>query len=115
MAAITEVVVTGVNTPVTATRTILSAADTLVYSSGANQRLVLWNETASPVVVTIDGSGGTTVSPAGLGQAISVAAGIAITVGADASVVVQLDKISAYCQGTVAVTGGVGVTAMLWR
>lgn len=115
MAVITEVTVTGVNTPVTATRTILSAADTLVYSSGANQKLVLFNTTASPVVVTVDGSAGTTIAPTGMGQDVSVAAGIAITVGSSATVVVSLDKISAYCQGTVAVTGGVGVTAHLYR
>ena len=115
MAAISEVIVTGINTPVTATRTVLGASDTLTYASGANQKLVLFNTTASPITLNIDGAGGTTVSPAGLGQAISVAAGLDVVVGASATVVVSLDKISCYLQGAVTCTGGTGLTAHLYR
>lgn len=115
MAAIAEVIVTGVNTPVTATRTVLGASDTLTYSSGANQKLVLFNTTASPITLNIDGSGGTTISPPGMGQAISIAAGIDIVVGASATVVVSLDKISVYCQGVVTLTNGTGLIGHLYR
>lgn len=114
MAAITQVQVTGVNTPVTATRTVMSASDTLTYSSGTGQKLVLFNTTASPIVLTITGSTATTVSPAGLGGTVSVASGFAVTVGASATVVVQLDAISAYLQGNITATGGVGLTAHLY-
>lgn len=97
------------NGPVTIARTVLSASDTLVYVQGST--LELFNTTASPVVVTIDGSGSTTISPVGYGGTIDVSAGKAITVPASSTVYVNLDSISAFLAGTVAVTGGVGVTA----
>jgi hypothetical protein len=97
------------NGPITVTRTVLSASDTLVYTPGAV--LELFNTTASPVVVTIDGSGATTISPTGYGGTVDISAGKAITVGASSTVYVQLDSIAAFLAGTVAVTGGVGVTA----
>ncbi len=99
------------NGPVTITRTVLSASDTLTYSPGAV--LELYNTTASPVVVTIDGSGATTISPTGYGGTVDISAGKAITVPASSTVYVQLDSIAAFLQGTIAVTGGVGVTAHL--
>lgn len=113
MSAITQVTVTGVSGPVTATRTVLGASDTLTYSAG--QTLVLYNTTASPVVVTATGAGATTISPAGYGGTISVAAGKAITVPASSTVVVDLDTISAYLVGAVTLTGGTGVTAHLYN
>jgi hypothetical protein len=95
--------------PTTITRTVLSASDTLVYTPGA--MLELFNTTASPVTVTIDGSGSTTISPSGFGGTVDVSAGKAIVVPASSTVYVNLDSIAAFLQGTVAVTGGVGVTA----
>ncbi len=115
MAAIVESIVTGVNTPVTATRTVLGASDTLGYVSGANQKLVLWNTTASPITLNIDGAGGTTVSPAGMGQAISIAAGVDVIVPASSTVVVSCDKFSVYMQGVVTCSGGTGLTAHFYR
>jgi hypothetical protein len=97
------------NGATTITRTVLSAADTLVYTPGA--MLELFNTTASPVTVTIDGSGSTTISPTGFGGTVDVSAGKAIVVGASSTVYVNLDSIAAFLSGTVAVTGGVGVTA----
>ncbi len=112
MAVVTQVAFNkATNGATTLTRTVLSAADTLVYTPGAT--LVLFNTTASPVVVTIDGSTSTTISPTGFGGTVDVSAGKAITVGADATVGVNLDSIAAFLSGTVAVTGGVGVTAHL--
>lgn len=105
---------TNVAGPFTPTNTVLSAADTLVYSSG--QTLIMYNVTASPVVVTIDGSAGTTVVvPNTGGTTLSVASGLAITVPANGFKVVSLDKVTAFLQGTVAVTGGVGVEAILLK
>ncbi len=98
--------------PFTPTKTVLGASDVITYVSGNNQQLVLYNITASPVVCTIDGSSGTTVAVPGCGAAtLSVASGIAVTVPADGFQVVRLDTISAYCAGTVAITGGTGVIA----
>lgn len=114
MAVITQTDFRGSTGPVTITRTVLSASDTLVWNGdGTRQILDLFNTTASPVVVTIDGSGSTTISPPGYGGTIDVSAGKAITVPASSTVYVELGKISAFLQGTVAVTGGVGVTAHL--
>lgn len=109
---------TTVNTsaPYNATRTTLSASDTMVYV-GNGQELHLYNITDSAVTVTLTGSAATTISPVGFGGTISVAAGKAIIVPAGAATtghtVVPLDSISAFLAGTITVTGGVGVTAML--
>lgn len=111
MAAITPTTVNS-NAPFQATRTTLSASDTLVYS-GNGQELHLHNTTASPVVVTLTGSSATTIAPAGYGGTISVASGKAITVPASGNMVVYLDSIAAYLAGNITVTGGVGVTATL--
>lgn len=92
--------------------TALTGADTLVYKPAVNQVLYLYNTTASPVTITIDGDGGTTVSPPGLGGTVDVSAGYAIAVAAGTVQAVQLRSISSFLQGTVAVTGGVaGCTA----
>ena len=107
----TSLAVLGAFTP---TKTVLGASDVITFNSGANQILVMYNITASPVVVTIDGSTGTTVSVPGAGaDTYSVAAGLAVTVPADGFKVVRLDTVSAYCQGTVALTGGTGVIACI--
>ncbi len=100
----------------TIARTVLTASDTLVWNGdGTRQILELYNTTASPVVVTIDGAGSTTISPVGFGGTVDVSGGKAITVPASSTVAVELGKISAFLQGSpIAVTGGVGVTAHLY-
>lgn len=92
--------------------TALTGADTLNYRRAVNQVLYLYNTTASPVTVTIDGAAGTTVSPPGLGGTVDVSPGYPIAVAAGTVQAVQLRSISAFLQGVVNVTGGVaGVTA----
>lgn len=113
MAAITQTVV-GNPVPTTLTKTVLTAADTITYSSGTKQKLVLFNTTASPVVVTIDGAGSTTIAPAGFGGTVDVSAGKDIAVPASGVSLVELDKMSAFLGGAIAVTGGVGVEAVLF-
>lgn len=93
-----------------ATETVMSASDTITFTPSVRQLLTLRNTTASPVVVTIDGADGTTVAVAGLGN-VSVAAGLAVTVPASTSVAIVLSTISAYLQGSVVLSGGVGVSA----
>jgi hypothetical protein len=115
MAAITQTnATTDSNVPVTLSRLALSASDTLTYIPGARQMLVLYNTTASLVTATIVGSGATTISPAGYGGTISVAAGKAIAVPANGTVLVDLDDISAYLIGSITITGGTGLTAHLF-
>lgn len=86
-----------------------TSGDTLVWSQGSNQELVLFNTSVSAVVVTLDGSAGTTIPVVGAGDTtLSVAAGYAITVPASGTSVVMLDKIPAFLQGTVAITAATG-------
>jgi len=112
MATIAQTKVKGAGAAVTVAVTTLTASDTLTYVAGSGQVLNLFNTTASPVVITVDGSLGTTVSVKGYGS-VSVAAGKELTVAANGTLAVELDAISAFLVGTVAVTGGVGVTASL--
>ncbi len=114
MAAITQDTVTGVNGPVNLTRSTLGASDTLTYSSGAGQKLFLYNTTASPIVATLTGASATTISPAGLGGTVSVASGKAITVPASGSTVVNLDTVSAYLLGNITLTGSTGLVGHLF-
>lgn len=94
--------------------TALTGTDSLVYKPSVNQVLYVFNTSASPVTVTIDGDGGTTVSPPGLGGTVDVSAGYAIAVAAGTVQAVQLRTISSFLQGVVAVTGGVaGVVAWI--
>ena len=81
---------------------VLGTPDILVYATGANQELMLFNSDTVSRTVTIDGTGGTTVSVPGAGTlTASVAAGIPLTIAAGAFAVVRLDTIPAYCAGTV--------------
>lgn len=94
--------------------TALTGADTLVYLSGKLQTLYLYNTTGASVTVTIDGDGGTTVTPPGLGNTIDVTGGYAIAIAAGTVQAVALSSIRAYLSGVVNVTGGVaGVTAWI--
>ena len=112
MAVITSVL-GSTQAPITLGMVTLTASDTLTYKPLGNQKLFIYNTTASPVVVTIDGNGGTTLPVSGIGGTVDVSAGKAITVPANDGVYVVLKVIDAYLQGTVAVTGGVGLKAKI--
>jgi hypothetical protein len=95
------------------TRTTMTASDTLTYNAGRNAMLVLDNTTAGALTVVLDGSGGTTVPVAGVGS-VDVSAGYSTgSIAAGACVAIPLDSISAYLQGVIAITGGVGIKASL--
>ena len=101
--------VVGVFTPA---KTTLSASDVLVYDRTKDQELILYNTTASLVTVTIDGADGVSVDiPNTGGQTFNITAGLAVPVAANSFVIIRLPQITAYLQGVVAVTGGVGVVA----
>lgn len=117
MAAITQT--TGVVTsygPINLTRTALSASDTLTWVQGSHQILSLYNTTASGVTINIKGTAPTSVSPDGLGAAVSTTAGFNVTVPASGWTYLDLDDIWAYLTGTGTVTllTGTGVTAALY-
>lgn len=97
----------------TVTETTLTGTDVLVYAPGTGQRLTLRNPTGGAINITIDGAGSTAITPQGYGKTLDVSAGYVIAVPAGAMKCVNLDKISAFLQGAVAVTGTVGVVASL--
>lgn len=97
----------------TVTSTTMTASDTLTYVSGNGQELEVTNPTGSPIVLTIAGSGATTITPAGYGGSISVAAGKTFTIAANSTQRLPLDAHSAFLVGTIALTGGTGLVASL--
>lgn len=117
MAVITQTL--GVSTsaaPINPTRTTLTASDTLTYVVGAGQYLSLDNTTASPVVVTLTGSAPSASIPVPRLGNVSATGGKAVTVPASGETVIRLDSIGAYLDGsgTVTVTGGTGLVAILY-
>lgn len=106
MATIAQTSLRG-NGPVTVTTTAGSGTtDTLVYAPNTMQILEIRNTTAGSINVTIDGSGATTISPQGYGGTVDISTGKQFSVGANATVIVNLDSISAFLQGNIAVSGG---------
>lgn len=94
----------------TATNILLGlSGDTLTYTAGTEQLLVLYNAHATdPAIVTIDGASSTTVAVPGAGATTaSVSAGYAISLAAGVSKAVRLDTISAYLSGTVSIVSDV--------
>lgn len=92
---------------------IATSGDTLVYSPNAGQELLMYNSSASDVVVTIDGANGTTVPIVGAGNlTASVAAGLAVTVTANSFSAVRLDTIPLFLQGAVSITAATGAVVM---
>lgn len=92
------------NGAATVTTTASTASDTLVYNQGSFQMLQIRNTTAGSLDVTIDGSGATTLTVPGYGGTLNISTGKTISVGANATVNVPLDSISAFLQGTIAIT-----------
>lgn len=95
------------------TETTLTASDTLVYVSSGRQVLILKNGTAGALTVNIDGDGASTVNVGGVGS-IDISSGFSTgAIAAGAVRAIQLDGIKAYLAGTIAITGGAGITATL--
>lgn len=96
------------------TQTTLNGTDSLVYNASARPVLVLRNPTAGALSPVIDGNGGTTVQVAGVGS-VDVSGGYAVgSIAATTGIVaIPLDSISAYLQGTIAITSGTGLVATL--
>lgn len=97
----------------TLTSTTLGASDTFTYNPGKNPILVLDNVTGGALTPNLDGSSGTTVPVKGVGD-VSVASGYTVpSIAAGARVAIALNTISAYLNGTIALTGGTGIKAQL--
>ena len=97
----------------TVTRTTLSASDTFVYESSSRPVLILDNVTGGGLTVNIDGDGASAVSVAGVGS-VDISGGYSTaTIAAGTTLAIDLRKISAYLSGTITVTGGTGIEAML--
>lgn len=92
---------------------LATSGDTLVYTADQGQELWLYNESASSVDVTIDGSTATTVTVPGTGGAtLSVASGLVVAVPAHSYKVVMLDSVKAYLTGTVSIVAATGAVVM---
>lgn len=98
---------------VTITETTLTASDTFTYKSGINQTLILRNDTAGALTPVIDGDGASTVSIAGAGS-FDISGGYSVgSIGVGVAVTIKTDTIASYLRGTIAITGGTGLTAQL--
>lgn len=117
MAAILQSTVKDAGVPVNLTRLAMSASDTLTYNQGNGQVLVLYNTTASAVTVALAGNAmPATLQVPGIGGTMSLTGGKSVTVPASGSTVVDLDDIYQYLQGgTVTITNGTGLVAMLYN
>jgi hypothetical protein len=97
----------------TVTETTLTSSDTFTYVPNGQQVLILRNGTAGALTVTIDGAGATTVNVGGVG-AVDISGGFSTgSIGAGAVRAIPLDSIKEYLKGTIAVTGGTGISASL--
>ncbi len=95
----------------TVTETTLNGSDSFVYSAG--DRLILRNPTAGAISPVIDGDGSTTVEVPTIGS-VNLASGYVVgSIAAGAMVTIDLDTISGYLQGTIAITSGTGLVGSI--
>ena len=94
-------------------QTTLNGTDSLTYERG--DILMLRNPTGSAITPTIDGDGGTTWPAPGIGT-ITVSGGVSlVAIAAGAGIVVRMDTINSFLQGTIAITSGSGLVGTLLR
>mgnify|MGYP003630882557 CR=1 FL=1 len=95
--------------------TTLTSSDTFTYNRVWGQLLILRNPTAGALTPVIDGDESTTAKAPGA-PSFDVSSGYSVgSIAAGAVVSIDLDSISAYLSGTIAVTGGTGLIASLLR
>jgi len=95
------------------TETTLGASDTFELKKNANQRLILRNDTVGALTPLIDGDGSTSVGVEGIGS-IDVSGGFSVgEMAADEVVSINTDSIREYLKGTIEITGGTGIVAIL--
>lgn len=113
MATIVATITSGTGR-VSLTETILTGTlDTFTYKAGVRQRLTLRNDTAGALTPVIDGSGATTVNIDGAGS-FDISGGFSVgSIAAGGVVSINTESISKYLAGTIAITGGTGLVAIL--
>ena len=93
--------------------TTLGASDTFLYKQNARQRLVFTNDTAGALTPVIDGDGSSSENISGIGS-VDTSGGFAVgSIGVGDSVSINTDSINAFLKGTIEITGGTGLTAVL--
>ena len=98
---------------VVASQTTLNGTDSFIYVPGVTKYLVMRNPTGGSISPVIDGDGATTEYLVGVGH-VNIAGGFAVgPIAAGAAVVIDLDAIRAYLKGTIAITSGTGLVAIL--
>jgi len=98
---------------VTVTMTTLTASDDFVYNAGRRAVLILNNVTRGTLTPVIDGDGASSVGVAGVGP-VDISGGYNVpSIAAGTIAAIQLDSIREYLAGTIAITGGTGIEAML--
>jgi len=103
----------GANGVTTVTETTLNGTDSFVLTAGRSKYLILRNPTGGAISPTIDGDGATSEYVPGLGT-VTTSGGYAVgSIAAGAVKTVSLDSIAAYLKGTIAITGGTGLVAVL--
>lgn len=102
-----------VNGAATVAATTLTSSDTFTYTESRKPVLVLRNGTAGALTVTIDGAGATSVAVPGAGTKDLSAGYSTGSIAAGAMVAIPLNAIKYYLSGTIAVTGGTGISASL--
>lgn len=115
MATIAQTLMTGTGQR-TVTETTLTSSDTFAFVEGSGQVLILKNGTGGALTPNIAGNGASAAYPvAGVGT-ISLTSGYAVgSIGAGVSKAIPLDTIKEYLRGTIALTGGTGITASILR
>ena len=115
MATIVQTAPSSVTLYKTLTETTLTGtADTLTYTKGSGQILILRNPTGSAITGAkiVGSSSGSWPSPGSTPQDLS--GGFVLgSIAAGTSRMVRLDDIFGYLQGTVSITGGTGLAASL--
>lgn len=96
-----------------ATVTTIGASDTFNYTAGTGQILILRNPTGGTLTPVIDGGFGTIYPIEGIGGR-SVSGGLpSLSITAGQVKIVPLDTVKAYLQGTITITSGTGLQAIL--
>ena len=96
-----------------ATVTTIGSSDTFNYTTGTGQLLILRNPTGGTITPVIDGGFGTIYPVEGLGGR-SVSGGLpSLSTTAGTTKIIPLDTVKAYLQGTITITSGSGLQAIL--
>lgn len=98
----------------TVTARTLTANDTLTFKNAPQQRMVLVNASGSSKTITFDGDGAANIDVPGFGVA-NPTGGLSVTLANNAITSILLPTRNEWMRGTIAITGGTGVTYYLFE